>query len=150
VHFKHDLLPEAMADAKRIVELQPQRALGYRLQAEAHEGLRERSQAVAAYSQALRFDSDDDKIKERIQFLEAELRKEMLLKQTLNPDAEQPPQIELPPPPEVTFDPVLFDNPTIPSSFEKPMVPTIKPMRVGSTSDNQACAHASCKATSAT
>jgi predicted Zn-dependent protease len=43
VHFKHDLLPEAMADAKRIVELQPQRALGYRLQAEAHEGLRERS-----------------------------------------------------------------------------------------------------------
>jgi len=127
VYFKLDQLPDAMADANRIVELQSERALGYRLQAEAHDGLRERPQAVAAYRQALRFEPNDGKIKQRIQFLETEIRKEALLKQTLNPDAaEQPLQIELPPPPEVTFDPVLFDDPSIPGSFEKPMVEGLK------------------------
>jgi len=127
VYFKLDQLSDAMADAKRIVEFQPERALGYRLQAEAHEGLRERPQAVAAYRQALQFEPDDEKIKQRIQFLETEIRKEALLKQTLNPEAAQEAlQIELPPPPQVTFDPGLFDDPSIPDSFEKPMVEGLK------------------------
>jgi type III protein arginine methyltransferase len=126
VYFKLDQLPDAMADAKRIVELLPEHALGYRLQAEAHDGLRELPQAVAAYRQALRYEPDDDKSKQRIQFLETEIRKEALLKQTLNPSAEPPPQIETPPPPEVTFDPALFDDPSIPDTFEQPMVAGLK------------------------
>jgi type II protein arginine methyltransferase len=127
VYFKLDQLPDALADAKRIVELQPERALGHRLQGEAHDGLRERPQAVAAYRQALQFEPNDDKIKQRIQFLETEIRKEALLKQTLNPSSnEEPLQIELPPPPDVTFDPALFDNSSIPDSFEKPMVEGLK------------------------
>jgi protein arginine N-methyltransferase 7 len=127
VYFKLDQLSDAMADANRIVELAPERALGYRLRAEAHDGLRERPQAVAEYRHALKFEPNNDKIKQRIQFLETEIRKEALLKQTLNPDtAEQPLQIELPPPPEVTFDPALFEDPTISDSFEKPMVEGLK------------------------
>jgi len=127
VYFKLDQLNKAMEDANRLVELRPDQVLGYRLQAQAHEGLRERPQAVAAYRQAQRLAPDDEKINERIQFLETELRKEALLKQTLNPEAaKEPLQIELPPPPQVTFDPALFGNPAIPESFEKPMVDGLK------------------------
>lgn len=127
VYFKVDRLPEAMIDAKRITELQPERGLGYRLQAEAHEGLRERPQAVAAYRQALQLEPNDEHAKERIQFLETEIRKEALLRQTLNPEAaKESLQIELPPPPQVAFDPALFHDPAIPESFEKPMVEGLK------------------------
>src|SRR5882724_9099190 len=70
VYFKLDRLSEAMSDAKQIAELNPKQALGYRLQAEAHEGLRERPQAIAAYRQALHLEPNDETIKQRIQFLE--------------------------------------------------------------------------------
>jgi len=79
MYFKLDRLPEAMTDANRIVALQPDRALGYRLRAEAHDGLRERPQAVAAYRQMLLLDSNDETSKQRIRFLESEIRKETLL-----------------------------------------------------------------------
>jgi protein arginine N-methyltransferase 7 len=123
VYFKLDRPLEAMVDAKRLMELRPEQVLGYRLQAEAHEALRERPEAVKAYRQALQLKPDDGEIQQRIHFLETEMRKEALLKQTLNPDgAAQSLQIELPPLPQVTFDPALFDNPAISEASEKQMV----------------------------
>lgn len=123
VYFKLDQLQEAILDAKRIVELQPAIALGHKLLAEAHDELRQRPQALAAYQQVLQLEPTDSKSKQRIQFLETELCKEALLKQTLDPGtANDSLQIEIPPPPEVTFDPALFSNPDIPETFEKQMV----------------------------
>lgn len=122
-YFKLDRLDEAMVDARRIAELRPEDALGYRLQAEAHEGLRERPQAVAAYRQALRFDPHDAGIQLRIQFLETELRKAALLQQTLNPEAaKESLQVALPPPPKVTVDPALFDQPGLPEGLDSSML----------------------------
>jgi len=120
VYFKLDQLEDALRDAQRITELLPEQALGYGLQAQALDGLRQRPQAVAAYRQVLRFVPDDASAKQRIQFLETEIRREGLLRQALDPQAAaEPLAIELPPPPQVTFDPVLFDDPSIPGSFEK-------------------------------
>jgi predicted RNA methylase len=127
VFFKLDQLQDAMPDVKRIIELNPELTLGYRLQAEIHDGLRERQLAVAAYQRVLQQEPNDEKSKQRIQFLESELRKEALLKQTLNPGAtSESLQIELPPPPEATFDPALFNDPTIPETFDKAMVAGLK------------------------
>jgi type II protein arginine methyltransferase len=122
-YFKLDRLQEALLDARKIAELTPGQALGYRLQAEAHEGLRERAQAVAAYRQALRFELTDSGIQQRIEFLETEIRKAALLQQTLDPAAAtQPLQIELPPPPTITFDPVLLDRPSLPEALDQSMI----------------------------
>src|SRR5262249_4969654 len=115
VQFKLDDLQEALLDAKRIVDLQPNGAMGFLLQAEAHDGLRERSQAIVAYGRVLQLEPGDQKSKERIQFLESELRKEALLRHALQPDKpDDSPRREPAPRPELTFDPTLFDNPAIP------------------------------------
>jgi type III protein arginine methyltransferase len=120
VYFRLDRLEEALKDAVRITELQPEQAVGYQLQAEAYDGLRNRPQAIAAYRQALRFAPADAKIKQRIQFLETEHHKAQLLQQTLNPQAAaERLQIELPPPPQVTFNPALFADPALPDTVEK-------------------------------
>jgi predicted RNA methylase len=122
VHFKLDRLDDALGDANRIVELQPSDALGYRLQAEAYDGLRERKQAVAAYRRVLDFEPNDSKTEQRVKFLEAELRKEHLLKQALDPDHAGNLQLEVPPTPEVSFDPALFADSSLPEHIEKPMI----------------------------
>lgn len=121
--FKVDRLDEVLVDARRIVELRPEDALGYRLQAEAHEGLGERPQAVAAYRQALRFEPDDTRAQQRIQFLETELRKAALLQQSLNPEAAtESLRVALPPPPKVTVDPAVFDQPGLPEGLDDSML----------------------------
>lgn len=110
---------EALADAERIVELASGSAVGYRLQAEACEGLRDHSRALAAYHQALRLEPGDEAIKQRIAALDAQTRKEAVLRQALDPNAPQEAlRIELPPPPKVSFDPALLDDPSMPPSFE--------------------------------
>jgi type III protein arginine methyltransferase len=120
VYFKLDRLVEALEDARRIIELAPEEVLGHRLQAEAHDGLRERPQALSAYRQVLKLEPGDQKARQRIQFLETELRKAQVLRQALDPAAPQEDlKIELPPPPKVTFDPALFDDAAIDESFEK-------------------------------
>jgi len=123
VYLKVNRLQDALTDAKRIVTLQPDLAPGYRLQAEAHDGLRERQEAIAMYRHVLRLEPNDEKSKQRIRFLERELSKDALLRQTLDPRTSAGPlRIEVPPLPEVKFDPALFHSPAIPQSFEKTMV----------------------------
>jgi type III protein arginine methyltransferase len=127
VYFKLDQLSDAMLDALRLIELQPDSVTGYRLQAEAHDGLRERRKAIAAYRKVLDLAPQDEQSKQRIQFLERELHKESLLKQALDPQASQQPlHVELPPPPEITLDPALFAHPDIPARFDQPMVDGLK------------------------
>jgi type III protein arginine methyltransferase len=127
VHFRLDQLAEALTDARRIVELRPELALGHRLQGEAYEGLRERPQAVAAYRQAMRFDPNDERSQERIRFLEEEMHKEAILRRALNPDAAtEPLSIEPLPTPEVEFDPTLLEQAGTTACFEQPMVEGLK------------------------
>lgn len=108
-----------LEDARRIVGIAPGRAIGHRLQAEAHEGLDEAAEALNAYRQVLRLEPGDAVAAERIADHEAELRKRAVLRQALDPDASQEAlHIEPPPAPPVSFDPALFDDPSIPVSFE--------------------------------
>lgn len=110
---------DALADAERIAELAPESAAAYRLQGEAYLGLRDLPSALAAFNRALHQEPDDEATQQYISSLEAELRKEAVLRQTLAPDTQQESlHIELPPPSQVVFDPALFDDPSIPSSFD--------------------------------
>jgi predicted RNA methylase len=123
VYFKLDELPEAMHDARRMTEIRPDGALGHRLLAQAHEGLRERPQAVEAYRRALGLDPEDAHSRQRIQFLEAEIDKERLLQNALDPGAgKETPQVEMPPPPQITFDPLVLTQPSIPAELDSSMV----------------------------
>lgn len=126
IHLKLDRFAPALADATRVAELAPEHALGHRLQGQAHEGLGELPQAVAAYRRGLRLEPDE-KVEQRVQRLETEIRKDAMLRQTLDPAAAQEPlQIELAPPPQVNFDPALFDDPSIPESFDRFRVDGLK------------------------
>jgi len=123
VYFKLDELPEALADAERIVQSRPELPLGYRLRAEAHDGLRHKQEALAAYQQVLRLEPTDEQSAQRVRFLEAEIRKAALLEQVLDPAAApQALQVAVPPPPRVEFDPALFNDPSIDASFDQNMV----------------------------
>lgn len=114
---------DASQDAVRIVDVAPMRSLGYRLQAEAQAGLRDAAGALASYRRALHCEPGDEGIKQKITALEADIRKDALLRQTIDPDAmEASLRIELPPPPQVTFDPQLFDDPSLPDASADAMV----------------------------
>lgn len=125
--LKLERFADVSLDAARIVELAPMRSLGYRLQAEAHEGLHESPLALAAYRRALHCEPGDETIKRKIAGIEESIRTEALLRQTLDPDSvEEELRIELPPPPEVTFDPALFDDASLPDATANPMVEALR------------------------
>jgi len=117
VLLKLNRAADALAEAGRVVELAPQDDTGYRLQAEACEALQELPRAVAAYREALRRTPGDAALEARIHALETEIRKQAVLQQALNPDASAAP-IDSPPLPKLAFDPALFNDPSIPSSFD--------------------------------
>ncbi len=125
--LKLDRFEEALEDAERVVELAPVSAVGYQLQANAYDGLRNLPRVLAALRQALCFEPDNNAIKQHLQSLEIGIRAESVLRQTPDPDAPQESlHIELPPPPQVVFDPVLFDDPSILPSFDAFRVEGIK------------------------
>ena len=109
---------DALDDAQRLARVLPEDALGHRLAGEAHEGLDDIAQALAAYRRALRC-SPDDALAARVRTLDDEIRKAAMLRQALDPEAVQEPlRIGLPPPPEVLFDPALFDDPSMPAESD--------------------------------
>ena len=108
----------ALEDAEHLSTVSPEDALGHRLAGAAHEGLDDIAQALAAYRRALRC-APDDALAARVRTLDEEMRKAALLRQTLDPEAGQESlRIELPPPPEVRFDPALFDDPSMPAGSD--------------------------------
>ncbi len=109
---------EALEDAEQLTTTSPGDALGHRLAGEAHEGLDDGAQALAAYRRALRCAHDDD-LAAHVRALDDQLRKAAVLRHALDPDATQEPlRIELPPPPDVRFDPALFDDPSMPTGSD--------------------------------
>ena len=109
---------DALDDAQRLTTGLPEDALGHRLAGEAHEGLDDVAQALIAYRRALRC-APDDALAARVRTLDEEMRKAALLRQALDPEAAQEPlRVELPPPPEVLFDPTLFDDPSMPADSD--------------------------------
>jgi len=110
---------EALASAETIAELAPDSSLSHRLQAQACEGLGEAPQVLAALQRALALEPEDEVLRERVRSLEISRRKEAVLRQALTPDAPQEAlSIDLPPPPEVVFGPLLLEDPSIPSSWD--------------------------------
>lgn len=119
VLLKLNRAAEALAEAGRIVELAPQDDAGYRLQGEACEALQELPRALAAYREALRCAPGDAALEARIHALETEMRKQAMLQQALDPNASSAPvHADSPPLPKLAFDPALFNDPSIPSSFD--------------------------------
>lgn len=109
---------EALDDAQRLATAVPEDALGHRLAGEAHEGLDDIAQALAAYRRALRC-AHDDALAARVRALDEEIRKAAMLRHALDPEAAQEPlRIELPPLREVLFDPALFDDPSMPAGSD--------------------------------
>lgn len=105
---------EALEDALRLATASPDDALGHQMVGEAHEGLNDMAQALTAYRRSLRC-APDDTLSARVRMLDHDMRKAELLRQALDPHtAHDPLQIELPPSPEVRFDPVLFDDASMP------------------------------------
>lgn len=119
VYLKLDRFADALVDAERIAALAPKSALGPRLLGQACEGLGESARALAAFRQVLDIEPGDEASKQRIGALQDAIHKQAVLRQTLDPDAAQESiQIEMPEPPKVVFDPALFDDPSIPASFD--------------------------------
>lgn len=109
----------ALAAAERIAAMAPESALGYCLQADVHAAAGRLPLALAALHEARGCAPDDTVIRERVYQLEAALRKEAAVRLALDPGAEHAAlHLELPPPPAVTFDPALLDDPSIPPSFD--------------------------------
>lgn len=105
---------DALDDAQALATMSPDDELGHRLAGEAHEGLDDAAQALAAYRRALRC-APDDALAAYVRTLDEGVRKAAVLRQALDPNAAQEPlRIELPPPPEVRFDPMLLDDPSMP------------------------------------
>jgi protein arginine N-methyltransferase 7 len=109
---------EALMAAEQLGRLASQDVHAHRLRGQAYEGLGERASALAAYQEALRLVPDDAQLLQSVSSLEADLRKAELLRQTLNPQAE--PEVARPAgaPPELSFDPALLDNPTLPQGAD--------------------------------
>ena len=110
---------EALADGTRTTELAPDSAHGYHLQARACQCLGELPLALAAWQQVLRLEPDDTIAKQAIGVLASGIEQQAALRQALDPSAPQESRhIELPAPPQVAFDPALFDDPSIPASSD--------------------------------
>lgn len=110
---------DALEDAQQLASASPEDALGHRMVGEAHEGMDDAAQALAAYRRALHC-APDDTLAARVRMLDDEVRKTAALRQVPDPNAAQAPlRIELPPPPEVRFDPVLFDDPSLPAGSDE-------------------------------
>lgn len=127
VHSKLDELAAVIEDAERITQLRPDDTTGYRLLAEANDGLRNRHKALAAYQKLRVLDPEDQTAKQRIEFLQEQLRNEEVLQQVLNPGAAGEARTETRTSlPVIQFDPRLLADPAIPSSLNASMVAGLK------------------------
>lgn len=111
---------DALQDAERIIKLAPHKALGQRLAADAHGAMGELEAALQALRTAARIDSGDAELKQKISDVEGEVRKAAMLRQALDPNAAQEGlQIEMPPLPQIEFEPSLFLNAEMPAEMEQ-------------------------------
>lgn len=111
-----DAPAEALAEAARFAELAPERVEGFLLEGEARERLGENRLALTAYRKALDRAPADADLTRRIQQIETRLRKDSILKQTLDPDAAGEPAAGPMPRPEARFDPAMLDDPSLPET----------------------------------
>ncbi|NOT89847.1 MAG: hypothetical protein HOP03_16950 [Lysobacter sp.] len=107
---------EALAEAVRFAALAPERVEGFLLEGEARERLGENKPALIAYRKALDRAPGDADLTQRIQQLETRLRKDSILKQTLDPDTAVESVTEVMPRPEARFDPAMLDDPSLPEA----------------------------------
>lgn len=119
-----DRLPEARAAAARSVELEANVVLGYRLQAEACEGLQDKAGALAAYREILQRDPDDAKVQARATYLEDALRKQDLLKRALGAESKPDTPSAAPEPTRARtpYEPLANESAAIPASLNEAMV----------------------------
>ncbi|MCQ4165457.1 methyltransferase domain-containing protein [Tahibacter harae] len=97
----------ALEDARQAAVLAPADAAAVALLARVYEALGDAAQALAATRQALQLGGDAAALQARIAALEDVLHRQALLQRVTDPDAPQP-AIELPPLPQVPFDPQVF------------------------------------------
>lgn len=109
---------EALGDAGHLLDNASEDAAALRLAGEAHEALGDLREALAAYRRA-QAATPDPTLAERIRTLETEQARAEVLRRALDPEAAaEQPRIELPPPPDVRFDPAIRDDPSMPADAE--------------------------------
>jgi protein arginine N-methyltransferase 7 len=119
-----DRLPEARAAATRSIELETDVVPGYRLQAQACEGLQDKAGALTAYREVLRREPDDTKVQERVAYLEETLRKQELLKRALGTEFKPATTSAAPAPTRarIQYEPLANESAAIPASLSEAMV----------------------------
>lgn len=122
LRLRLELHREALEDAQHLLEHFKENTKdsteALRIAGKAHESLGDIGQALAAYRRALAI-SPDSALTEHVRKLDGEQRKAEALRQVLDPSAgTEALQIELPPLPEIRFDPVLRDNPSMPADAD--------------------------------
>jgi type III protein arginine methyltransferase len=120
---------DALKAAEQLTRLAMQDADAHRLRGEAYAGLGERVQALAAYQEALRLAPNDVQLLQSVRSLEADLRKAELLRQTLDPRAESEATRPADAPPDVSFDPALLEDPTLPQDADTRQLGLIQHLR---------------------
>lgn len=125
VNVKLDEAAAVLIDAERLAALRPDDPAGFRLLAEAHDGLRNRREAVAAYRRLLELAPEEAKVAERIGYLDGELRKEEMLQRVLDPQAAADTAAAAPLP-RVVFDPQMLADPALPDSTNPSMLAGMK------------------------
>lgn len=109
---------EALGDAGHLLDNASEDAAALRLAGEAHEALGDLREALAAYRRA-QAATPDPALAERIRTLDTEHNRAEVLRRALDPEAAaEQPRIELPPPPDVRFDPAIRDDPAMPADAE--------------------------------
>ncbi|MDQ1812396.1 methyltransferase domain-containing protein [Massilia sp. CCM 9210] len=106
-------LEESLSYYDHLLHAVPEHAGWHAERARLLHKLERGAEALAACQQALRIEPGNEAVAQRMREVEAELR------HTLDPGAAQETlHIELPPPPQVTFDPALLDDPSMPASSD--------------------------------
>lgn len=121
---------EALADARYVVELAPDDALGHLLQAEVHERLQQWDAAHQLYRQVLSIEGLQADVQRRVASLEAAVRDRAAASPPHAPPASAGPaavRTEGPTlPADLAFDPALFEDAALPASAGDAMVNGLK------------------------
>jgi protein arginine N-methyltransferase 7 len=125
VNMKLDRPEAVVVDAEHLTALRPEEVDGHRLLAEAHDGLRNRREALEAYRRLRELVADDAKLDERIAYLDGELRKEELLQRVLDPEADTG-AATAPALPRIEFDPAIQLDPAPPDTVNPAMLAGLK------------------------
>ncbi len=131
IFIELDRLDEALQDADRIIKLEPDSGLGYRLCGNAYHALGDLERALAAYLKALSIEPADRVVEEHIRYLEARIDRGAVPHDKSDGQTAQGGKSiggteEMPQPPKWSFDPLLLSDPSIPDTTDQTVLEAVR------------------------